>query len=199
MPARHDSGFGAEAAAAHSGQCLRRPETTSPTTCMPLGQQASHLDSVGAVLPCAELRVMDDEEREVPPGTTGELWIAGAMVVPGYWERCGSDATRILRRPLEIRRHRFDRRRRLSARVRPQEDLITDRHGYGKCTAPKVEIVLSLPPGGGGCRAGAPAPIRVGGKVAGLMLLAPIRPAARSELARGIARCTSPTTSCRTS
>jgi long-chain acyl-CoA synthetase len=61
-------------------------ETTSPTTCMPLGQQAAHLDSVGAVLPCAELRVMDDEGREVPPGATGELWIAGAMVVPGYWE-----------------------------------------------------------------------------------------------------------------
>ena len=61
-------------------------ETTSPTTCMPLRQQAAHLDSVGAVLPCAELRVMDDEGREVPPGATGELWIAGAMVVPGYWE-----------------------------------------------------------------------------------------------------------------
>ena len=61
-------------------------ETTSPTTCMPLRQQAAHLDSVGAILPCAELRVMDDEGREVPPGATGELWIAGAMVVPGYWE-----------------------------------------------------------------------------------------------------------------
>ena len=61
-------------------------ETTSPTTCMPLGEQAAHLDSVGAVLPCAELRVMDDEGREVAPGATGELWIAGPMVVPGYLE-----------------------------------------------------------------------------------------------------------------
>jgi len=61
-------------------------ETTSPTTSMPLGQQAAHLDSVGVVVPCGELRVMDDAAREVPPGATGEIWIAGPMVVPGYWE-----------------------------------------------------------------------------------------------------------------
>lgn len=61
-------------------------ETTSPTTCMPLGQQAHHLDSVGAVVPCGELRVMDDDGREVAPGETGEIWIAGPMVVPGYWD-----------------------------------------------------------------------------------------------------------------
>ena len=61
-------------------------ETTSPTTCMPLGRQASHLDSVGAVVPCGELRVMDDDGREVVPGEPGELWIAGPMVVPGYWD-----------------------------------------------------------------------------------------------------------------
>lgn len=61
-------------------------ETTSPTTTMPLGEQAAHLDSVGVVLPCGELRVMDDAGREVPPGATGEIWIAGPMVVPGYWE-----------------------------------------------------------------------------------------------------------------
>ena len=67
-------------------------ETTSPTTIMPPGQQAAHLDSVGVVVPCGELRVMDDAGREVPPGATGEIWIAGPMVVPGYWE--DSAATR---------------------------------------------------------------------------------------------------------
>jgi long-chain acyl-CoA synthetase len=61
-------------------------ETTSPTTCMPLGRQANHLDSVGAVVPCGELRVMDDDGRELAPGEAGEIWIAGPMVVPGYWE-----------------------------------------------------------------------------------------------------------------
>ena len=28
---------------------------------------------------------MDDNGREVPRGETGELWISGPMVVPGYW------------------------------------------------------------------------------------------------------------------
>jgi long-chain acyl-CoA synthetase len=40
---------------------------------------------VGVALPAAELRVMDEAGRELPPGETGELWIAGPMVVPGYW------------------------------------------------------------------------------------------------------------------
>ena len=53
---------------------------------MPPGRQAAHLDSVGVVVPCGELRVMDDAGREVPPGATGEIWIAGPMVVRGYWE-----------------------------------------------------------------------------------------------------------------
>jgi acyl-CoA synthetase (AMP-forming)/AMP-acid ligase II len=65
-------------------------ETSSPATIMPPGGQAAHLDSVGAVLPCAELRVMDDEGREVPPGAEGEIWIAGPMVVPGYWDNAAA-------------------------------------------------------------------------------------------------------------
>jgi acyl-CoA synthetase (AMP-forming)/AMP-acid ligase II len=53
---------------------------------MPMGMQVAHLDSVGAVVPCGDVRVMDDEGRAVPPGRPGELWIAGPMVVPGYWD-----------------------------------------------------------------------------------------------------------------
>ncbi len=60
-------------------------ETTSPTTIMPPGLQAAHLDSVGQVVPCGELRVMDPAGREVAPGEPGEIWIGGPMVVPGYW------------------------------------------------------------------------------------------------------------------
>jgi len=61
-------------------------ETTSPTTIMPMGLQAANLDSVGVVVPCGDVRAMDDVGREVAPGETGEIWIAGPMVVPGYWE-----------------------------------------------------------------------------------------------------------------
>ncbi len=60
-------------------------ETTSPATMMPMGHTRAHADSVGVALPAAEIRVMDDDGRELPPGETGELWIGGPMVVPGYW------------------------------------------------------------------------------------------------------------------
>jgi O-succinylbenzoic acid--CoA ligase len=53
---------------------------------MPLGLSAIHNDSVGITLPCATIRVMTDEGNEVAPGASGELWIGGAMVVPGYWD-----------------------------------------------------------------------------------------------------------------
>ena len=67
-------------------------ETTSPTTMMPPAMSATHSDSVGLEAPCAEVIVVDADGREVPPGETGELWIRGPMVVPGYWEN--ADATR---------------------------------------------------------------------------------------------------------
>ena len=60
-------------------------ETTSPTTMMPAGQTRGHADTVGVALPAAEIRVMDDDGRELPAGEVGELWIGGPMVVPGYW------------------------------------------------------------------------------------------------------------------
>ncbi|HIF11150.1 MAG TPA: long-chain fatty acid--CoA ligase [Sneathiellales bacterium] len=61
-------------------------ETTSPTTMMPLGQTDGHEDSIGQVVPCGGVRIMDDDGREVPLGESGEIWIAGPMIVPGYWE-----------------------------------------------------------------------------------------------------------------
>jgi long-chain acyl-CoA synthetase len=61
-------------------------ETTSPSTLMPPGQTATHADSVGRVVPCGEIVVMDEAGREVPPGQSGEIWIKGPMVVPGYWK-----------------------------------------------------------------------------------------------------------------
>jgi long-chain acyl-CoA synthetase len=59
-------------------------ETSSPTTMTPPGSDV--LEAVGKPLHCADVRVMDDEGREVPAGTPGEVWIAGPMVVPRYWD-----------------------------------------------------------------------------------------------------------------
>jgi len=67
-------------------------ETTSPTTMMPAGQTRAHADTVGVALPCAELVVMDDAGRQVGAGETGELWIGGPMVVPGYWDNAAASA-----------------------------------------------------------------------------------------------------------
>jgi len=66
-------------------------ETTSPVTMMPAGLTRDHADSVGVALPAADIRAMDETGREVAPGETGELWIGGPMVVPGYW--CNAEAT----------------------------------------------------------------------------------------------------------
>ena len=60
-------------------------ETTSPATIMPPGEGTRHADSIGRAVRCGDIRVMDDQAREVPPGADGELWIAGPMVAPGYW------------------------------------------------------------------------------------------------------------------
>ncbi len=60
-------------------------ETSSPATLMPPAYTAGRGDSVGAALPCAEVVVMDDAGREVTEGESGEVWIRGPMVVPGYW------------------------------------------------------------------------------------------------------------------
>ncbi len=72
--------------------CYGSTETTSPATVIPPGQTAAHRDTVGVALACAEIRVMDEHGREMPPGASGEIWIKGPMVVSGYWNN--PEATR---------------------------------------------------------------------------------------------------------
>ncbi|MDH3741698.1 MAG: acyl--CoA ligase [Hyphomicrobiales bacterium] len=67
-------------------------EASSPATMMPLGLGASHADSVGICLPCGDIRIVDEAGHSVETGADGEIWIAGPMVVPGYWDN--EDKTR---------------------------------------------------------------------------------------------------------
>lgn len=60
-------------------------ELTSPATLLPTDLAAERSDSVGCSVHCADIRIMDEDGVEVEPGETGEIWIAGPMVVPGYW------------------------------------------------------------------------------------------------------------------
>jgi long-chain acyl-CoA synthetase len=68
-------------------------ETTSPSTIMPQQCWRDHLDSVGQVVPCGELKIVDTNDETVEPGTAGELLIAGPMVVPRYWRRPDANAS----------------------------------------------------------------------------------------------------------
>jgi acyl-CoA synthetase (AMP-forming)/AMP-acid ligase II len=60
-------------------------EITAAIAMMPFGHTARRPASVGKVVPCAEVRIMDETGREVTPGEPGEIWIKGPMVVPGYF------------------------------------------------------------------------------------------------------------------
>jgi long-chain acyl-CoA synthetase len=60
-------------------------ETTSPAVFMPPEEAIARKESVGLTVPCGHIVVLDSEGIEVPHGTPGEIYIGGAMVVPGYW------------------------------------------------------------------------------------------------------------------
>lgn len=64
---------------------------TSPATILPLGDDGRHRDSIGTVVPCGDIWVIDEYGREVGVGQPGELWIGGPMVVPGYWHNPEAD------------------------------------------------------------------------------------------------------------
>ena len=67
-------------------------ETCGPVTMLPSALAAKRPDSAGFALPCAEIIIVGEDGCEVPRGDSGELWIRGPMVVPGYW--ANAEATR---------------------------------------------------------------------------------------------------------
>lgn len=52
---------------------------------------AKKIGSVGKPQLLATIRIVDTDGNDVPQGETGELWISGPGVTPGYWDR--SDVT----------------------------------------------------------------------------------------------------------
>ncbi len=65
--------------------CYGSTETTSPAVFMPPDQAVARKEYVGLTVPCGHIVVMDSDGVEVPNGAPGEIYIGGAMVVPGYW------------------------------------------------------------------------------------------------------------------
>jgi long-chain acyl-CoA synthetase len=62
-------------------------ETSSITTMNTGEDYVLRPDSVGPPVPVCEVKVVDTEEKTLPPGKIGELWIKGPNVVKGYWNK----------------------------------------------------------------------------------------------------------------
>lgn len=62
-------------------------EVASPATILPAELARAHMDSVGFPVPGMQLRVVGlDSQTDQGPGRTGELWVRGPMMTPGYWD-----------------------------------------------------------------------------------------------------------------
>jgi len=61
-------------------------ETSPSVTCNPTTSTA-YTGTIGVPLPSTEVKLIDDDGREVPAGTAGELAVRGPQVMAGYWQR----------------------------------------------------------------------------------------------------------------
>jgi long-chain acyl-CoA synthetase len=61
-------------------------ETSPSATCNPVDSTA-YSGNIGLPMPGTELKLLDDDGREVPPGMPGEIAIKGPQVMAGYWQR----------------------------------------------------------------------------------------------------------------
>ncbi|MDP8264850.1 MAG: AMP-binding protein [Candidatus Aceula lacicola] len=59
-------------------------ETCPPNTVTPLG--SDKIESIGKVAPHCEIKIFDDEEKELAPGEIGEIVIRGWVVMDGYYK-----------------------------------------------------------------------------------------------------------------
>jgi AMP-binding enzyme/Acyl-CoA dehydrogenase, N-terminal domain len=53
-------------------------------------------ESSGPALPVCEMKIVDEDGREMPPGGVGELWAKGTNVVRGYWRNPEATAATFL-------------------------------------------------------------------------------------------------------
>lgn len=61
-------------------------ETSPLVSCNPL-DGTERKGSIGLPAPSTEVKIMDEEGKEVPIGDRGELCVRGPQVMPGYWQR----------------------------------------------------------------------------------------------------------------
>lgn len=61
-------------------------EATARISCLPPDRLGEKLGSAGVALDNLTIRIVDDQEREVPPGQSGEVWVKGPSVCQGYFD-----------------------------------------------------------------------------------------------------------------
>jgi 4-coumarate--CoA ligase len=66
-------------------------ETTCAATGVPWWEK-QRSDSVGIIMPNTEVKLLDDDGREVGVGERGELYVRGPQIAMGYWRN--EEATR---------------------------------------------------------------------------------------------------------
>jgi acyl-CoA synthetase (AMP-forming)/AMP-acid ligase II len=59
-------------------------ETSPPNTVLPLG--AGKIESIGKALPWVEMRIFDEQDKELAVGEIGELVLRGWVVMQGYYK-----------------------------------------------------------------------------------------------------------------
>ncbi len=72
--------------------CYGATETTSPAAIMPPEETVARKEFVGLAVSCGDILVMDSAGVEAPYGQPGEIYIGGAMVVPGYFNNTEATA-----------------------------------------------------------------------------------------------------------
>src|ERR1041384_4950982 len=60
-------------------------ETSPVATLNPF--QRPKREAIGVPMPGTDIRLVDNEGRDVPRGEPGELWVKGPQVMKGYWQR----------------------------------------------------------------------------------------------------------------